>query len=243
MTNKDTAICLRKTDFSETSQVVTFFAKDAGKLAALAKGSRRKKSSFDGAIEVFSYGHIVYTQTATAKLATLTEFAQMPIFQFLSRSLTSLNSGLFAVELLDYFTENYDPHPNLFDSIVHFLSDVQMASDTSSALRLLILFQLTLLSEVGTRPLLSRCANCKIPYGSDWPFYYFSSIANGLICPDCEYSFADKIRLSPQTASVLADLKTITEANERTLKEIENTLISHFTELMHRRPKMAKYFR
>jgi DNA repair protein RecO (recombination protein O) len=173
MTNKDTAICLRKTDFSETSQVVTFFAKDAGKLAALAKGSRRKKSSFDGAIEVFSYGHIVYTQTATAKLATLTEFAQMPIFQFLSRSLTSLNSGLFAVELLDYFTENYDPHPDLFDSIVHFLSDVQTASDTSSALRLLILFQLTLLSEVGTRPLLSRCANCKIPYGSDWPFYYF----------------------------------------------------------------------
>ncbi len=70
MLNKDVAICLRKTDFSETSQVVTFFTKDAGKLAALAKGAKRKKSSFDGPIEVFSYGQIVYSQTPTARLAT-----------------------------------------------------------------------------------------------------------------------------------------------------------------------------
>lgn len=243
MTNKDTAICLRKADFSETSQVVTFFTKDVGKLAAIAKGAKRKKSSFDGPIEVFSYGHIVYIQTATAKLATLTEFAQMPIFQCLSNRLISLNGGLFAVELLDYFTENYDPHPDLFDSLVQFLTDVQTADGPASALRLLIIFQLTLLNEVGTKPLLARCANCKVPYDGNWPFYYFSSIANGLICPDCEFSFADKIRVSPQTAAVLANLKTITTANETILNEIEKILIAHFTELMHRKPKMAKYFR
>ena len=242
MTNKDTAICLRKADFSETSQVVTFFTKDAGKLAALAKGAKRKKSSFDGPIEVFSYGRIVYIQTATAKLATLTEFAQMPIFQYLSSRLISLNGGLFAVELMDYFTENYDPHPDLFDSLIQFLTDVQTAADPASALRLLIIFQLTLLNEVGTKPLLARCANCKVPYANNWPFYYFSSIANGLICPDCEFSFADKIRISPQMAAVIADLKTITTANETIIKEIEKILIAHFTELMHRKPKMAKYF-
>jgi DNA repair protein RecO (recombination protein O) len=242
MIHKDTAICLRKADFSETSQVVTFFTKDAGKLAALAKGAKRKKSSFDGPIEVFSYGQIVYTQTATAKLATLTEFCQLPVFQYLSSSLMSLNGGLFAVELMDFFTENYDPHPDLFDSLVQFLTDVQTAADSSSALRLLIIFQLTLLNEVGTKPLLARCANCKVPYSDNWPFYYFSSIANGLICPDCEFSFADKIRLGKQTAGVLADLKTISTANEPALKEIEKILISHFTELMHRKPKMAKYF-
>jgi DNA repair protein RecO (recombination protein O) len=243
MLDKDIAICLRKVDFSETSQVVTFFTRDAGKLAALAKGAKRKKSSFDGPIEVFSYGDIVYSQTPTAKLATLTEFVQKPVFQYLSSSLMSLNSGLFAIELMDYFTEDYDPHQNLFDSLIHFLTDVQTAADRSASMRLLIIFQLTLLNEFGIKPLLARCANCKVPFGADWPFFYFSSIGNGLICPDCEFSFADKIRISPNTASILADLKTISAANEVTLNEIEKILISHFTEQMHRRPKMAKYFR
>ncbi len=242
MLNKDIAICLRKTDFSETSQVVTFFARGVGKLAALAKGARRKKSSFDGAIEVFSYGDIVYLQTPTAKLATLTEFVQRPVFQYLSSSLMSLNGGLFAVELMDYFTENFDPHPDLFDSLIQFLTDVQVAADRSALMRLLIIFQLTLLNEVGTKPLLARCANCKTPFSDRWPHYYFSSIGNGLICPDCDFSFADKIRINPNTAAVLADLKTISTANEITLNEIEKILISHFTEQMHRRPKMAKYF-
>jgi len=243
MVHKDTAICLRKTDFSETSQVVTFFTKDAGKLGAMAKGSRRKKSSFDGPIEVFSYGHIVYSEKETAKLATLTEFTQMPVFQYLSSRLTFLNAGLFAVELLDFFTENHDPHPELFDSLIHFLTDIQTSPDKSSVYRLLIIFQLTLLNEVGTKPLLARCSNCKAPYSSGWPYYYFSSMGNGLICPDCESSFADKIRLAPDTAATIADLKTIAAANEATLREIEKVLIVHFTELMHRRPKMAKYFK
>jgi DNA repair protein RecO (recombination protein O) len=242
MLDKDIAICLRKTDYSETSQIVTFFTRDAGKLGAIAKGARRKKSSYDGPIEVFSYGEIVYSQRESAKLATLTEFHQRPIFQLLSRSLTTLNGGLFAVELLDFFTENYDPHPDLFDSIVHFLTDVQVAGGACGALRLLILFQLTLLNEIGSKPLLARCSNCKAPFNDGWPHYYFSSIGNGLICPDCEFSFPDKIRISPQTASVLADLKTIGTADEKILKEIEKILISHFTEMMHRRPKMAKYF-
>ena len=241
MTEKDIAICLRKADFSETSQVVTFFTKDAGKVAALAKGAKRKKSPFDGPVEVFSYGNIVYTQTPTAKLATLTEFSQMPVFQYLSRKMSSLNGGLFAVELTDFFTEDHDPHPDLFDSFIQFLTDIQTA-DPLSTLRLLIVFQLTLLNEVGTKPLLARCANCKTPFSDRWPFFYFSSTANGMICPDCEFSFADKIRITPQTAAVLADLKTITTANEAILKEIEKILIAHFTELMHRKPKMAKYF-
>ena len=149
---------------------------------------------------------------------------------------------MFAVELLDFFTENYDPHPDLFDSLIQFLTDVQVAEGKSGALRLLILFQLTLLNEVGTRPVLARCANCKVPFSDAWPHYYFSSTGNGLICPDCEVSFADKIRVSPQAAAVMADLKTIVTADEMILKEIEKVLVSHFTELMHRKPKMAKYF-
>ena len=70
---------------------------------------------------------------------------------------------------------------------------------------------------------------------------YFSSSANGLICKDCEASFPDKIRLTKMAANCLANVKLIAEADEKTLNEIEKILIFHFTEILGRPPKMAKY--
>ena len=71
--------------------------------------------------------------------------------------------------------------------------------------------------------------------------FYFSSSANGLICRDCEASFPDKLRLTHTAANCLSNLKLIAEAQEKTLNEIETVLIHHFTELLGRKPKMAKY--
>ena len=53
MLTKDTAICIRTVDYSETSQIVTFFTRAKGKLTAIAKGSKRPKSAFDGTVEIF----------------------------------------------------------------------------------------------------------------------------------------------------------------------------------------------
>ena len=53
MLNKDTAICIRALDYSESSQIVTFFTRATGKVDAIAKGSKRTGSRFDGPIEIF----------------------------------------------------------------------------------------------------------------------------------------------------------------------------------------------
>jgi DNA repair protein RecO (recombination protein O) len=71
---KDTAICIRAIDYSETSQILTFFTRDTGKIGAIAKGSKRPKSSFGGPFEIFSYGRIVFAESNKDKLSTLTEF-------------------------------------------------------------------------------------------------------------------------------------------------------------------------
>ncbi len=74
MITKDTAICIRAIDYSETSQILTFFTRDTGKIGAIAKGSKRPKSSFGGPFEIFSYGKIVFAESNKDKLSTLTEF-------------------------------------------------------------------------------------------------------------------------------------------------------------------------
>ncbi len=246
MLTKDSAICIRTVDFSETSQIVTFFARAAGKISAIAKGSKRPKSPFDGTIEILSHGRIVFSDSTKEKLAVLTEFESAyggPSFSPTRSNLFVLNCRLFAAELLDKMTDEHDPHPALFDSFLQFLQNTQNTPQKHEMITLLILFQLTLLKEVGLQPVLSYCVNCKTRYEkrdarSD---FYFSSSANGLICRDCEASFPDKIRLSKAAANSLSNLKLLAESQEKTLNEIEKFLVYHFTELLNRPPKMAKH--
>ena len=248
MLTKDLAICIRAVDYSETSQIVTFFTKETGKIAAIAKGSKRPKSAFDGPIEVFSHGRIVFSDSSREKLATLTEFESAyggPGFTGLRNNLFALNCCLFGAELLNNLTNEYDPHPELFDSFLQFLQDTNEGRGTRDerrkTLSLLILFQLTLLRETGLQPILNACANCKSDFSENWPQSYFSSSANGLICRDCEGSFPDKIRLTKTAANCLSNLKLLAQSEEQMLNEVEEVLIHHFTELFHKPPKMAKY--
>ena len=250
MLSKDLAICIRAVDYSETSQIVSFFTRDTGKISVIAKGSKRPRSAFDGPIEIFSTGRIVFSHAPERKLATLTEFEprpgrvskyEMPGVRY-ELGLYALNCSYFAAELLNHLTDEYDPHPELFDDFAQFLQDTAEAPDRVTALALLIFFQLSLLKQVGVKPILNACANCKCRYGPGWSETYFSSSANGLVCRDCEDSFPDKIMLSAEAANILADLKLIAKADEKMLKEIERTLVYHFTELLHRPPRMAKHF-
>jgi len=243
MLTKDTAICIRTTDYSETSQIVTLFTRATGKISAIAKGSKRPKSAFDGPLEIFSYGQIVFSDSSREKLATLTEFQQQPGFADLANNLFALNCCLFGAELVNSLTHDYDPHPELFDAFLQFLQNANEHQEHRNVLTLLILFQFTLLREIGLMPILNSCANCKTRYErratSDECF--FSSSANGLICGDCEASFPDKIKLSQNALDCLANVKLLAEAQEKTLDEIQQVLVKHFTEILHRPPKMAKY--
>jgi DNA repair protein RecO (recombination protein O) len=247
MLTKDLAICIRAIDYSETSQIVSFFTRATGKIDAIAKGSKRPKSSFDGPIEVLSHGNIVFVDSGGEKLATLTEFQQQPALINLRNNLFMMYACLFAAELMNNLTHDYDPHPELFDGFLEFLHNANEQDSTSDQRRdilaLLILFQLTLLREIGLQPILSHCVNCKTSHESRaiGREIYFSSSANGLICRDCEPGFPDKIRLTKAASACLAAFKQIPGSAEKTLKEIEKVLVQHLTGLLGRTPKMARH--
>ncbi|MBP8302960.1 MAG: DNA repair protein RecO [Phycisphaerae bacterium] len=235
---KDQAICIRATDFSETSQVVTFFARDHGKVAVLAKGAKRPRSPFGGPIERFSHGGLVFADSPHARLATLTEFLpRCDLVRGLSGKISAYHAALLATELLDGLTHDRDPHPVLHDRFLHFLQEVLAGP---AVLGLLIRFQWVLLKEIGLQPVVDACVNCRTPYATTWPACSFSSSANGLVCRDCEGAFADRLCLTPRTAQTLAQIDCLTSASPSVLQDMERLLLGHFTQILHRRPKSAE---
>src|ERR1051325_8908634 len=58
----DDAVCLRVTDFSETSQIVGLFTRRHGLVPMIAKGAKRqtKKNSMSGPLDLLTSGEVVF---------------------------------------------------------------------------------------------------------------------------------------------------------------------------------------
>ena len=248
MLTKDQAVCIRVVDYSETSQVASFFTRQTGKVAVIAKGAKRTPWPFGGPIEMFSCGAIAFSDSSRDKLATLVEFeplAGVVDSSVLTGDIFILNCCLFACELMNILTKDYDPHPGLFDGLLGFLGDISRsklnAPGRSRGLVPLIAFQLNLLREIGLCPVFDHCVNCKNSFSGRWPEVYFSGAAGGLICKDCQGPFPDKTGLTGQAVKCLVDSKSLASAEDRTLRQIEGILVNYITGTLGRPPKMAKY--
>jgi len=197
---QDQAVCIRSRDYSETSQIVTLFGRQTGKLHALAKGSRRPNSKFGGGIDLLTAGEIFFVPSrGESNLATLTEFELQQAYPHLRRNLLSLHCSEYIAALLAEFTEDCDPHVRLFEALTDTL---QQLSQTNRPELTLLNFELILLREIGLAPVWDRCSCCSRPISSD-PNLYFSSQNSGMICRDCEPAIMEKRLLEPQVLTIL----------------------------------------
>ncbi len=200
----DQAVVLRLSDYSESSQIVSLFTASAGLVRLIAKGSRRgTRKRFAAGLDLLEYGEVSYAPPrGDAGLGTLTEWVQRDAFTTLRRELRRQYGGLYAVELVSKLTEEYDPHPDLFDALLQLLrrlaadeTDARQAPRTAAgAAAAIVRFQGALLRAIGYAPTLRHCADCGRPRVRG-TLAHFSSTAGGLICRDCEMHHTEKRRI------------------------------------------------
>src|SRR5215211_6189472 len=74
----DRCICLRKVEYSETSQILTLFGRENGVVKVIAKGVHRTTkqgaSKFGGGIDLLDLGQGVFTLDLSKNMGTLTEW-------------------------------------------------------------------------------------------------------------------------------------------------------------------------
>lgn len=147
---KDQAVCIRLSDWSETSQVVTLLTQTHGKIRGLAKGSRRLSPSsiakFSGGFELLTAGQIVATTKPSSDLATLTEWDLQQPHVHLRRDLMAQYMGLYAADLSNALLADHDTHQRSHDALFELLSALEPAATRQAAL---LRFQWTLLSDAG----------------------------------------------------------------------------------------------
>jgi len=239
---KALALVLRTTDWSETSRIATLWTREFGKVRALAKGGRRLKSNFESALDLLTLCSIVFLRKSSGSLDLLTEAQVAERFGQLRQNLQALYAGYYIAELLSDWTEDYDPHPVLFDEAVATLR--QLGSPGVVTGPRLARFEMVLLRELGYSPALTACAACGSPV-NDAPMA-FSPSAGGMLCPRCAEKVRDRFAVSPATWQALRALSEPGEAWQEAWEakvrgEIRQLLGRYVTYLLGRRPRLLPY--
>lgn len=245
MSDKTDAIVIRQADFSESSRVVTFFTRDFGKIAMLAKGGRRQKNPFDSALDLLAESSIVFLQKQSA-LSLLTEASLKARFRPPADDLAILYAGYYVSELLDALMEEADPHITLYDQTALTLAALVTGQ---RRLRVVSRFELTLLREFGQCPMFDECLACgRSTLDSEQERFVHWVLQGGVLCENCRVESFQARQLSPTTFQLLRrladyedDMSDVNAISKKHVVELRSVLDQLVAYAMAKKPKMSRY--
>jgi DNA repair protein RecO (recombination protein O) len=175
-------VCLRRVDYSNTSQVAAFLTARAGRISVLAKGvTRAPRGGVRTALDILSRYEIVYTTRRSGSLHNLTYrwLRERPYRP--GAGLEGLLCSYYAAELVLHFVPEEMPCPDLYDAFVRALRGFRSGERLGTGV---LLLELAVLKEHGSCPAFGSCVECGGPLPPRGAVA-FSSAAGGPLCPRC----------------------------------------------------------
>jgi len=188
------AIVLRRHDLAERDRILTVFAKETGKISAVAKGARRPGSKLSGSTEPGTYSKMLVS--AGRNLDVIGQVEIVESFPGIRREIGAVAHMVYLLELTNQFTEERVPNPDLFDTLLSALYVLEGGTDPEITARY---FELHLLSNLGYSPRFDSCLRCGRETRRQR--VAFSPSTGGVVCLECGSPPEDSIYIPGAAAS------------------------------------------
>jgi DNA repair protein RecO (recombination protein O) len=219
MTTKNmTAIVLKVSDLGESDKIVTFYSKQAGKMAGIAKGAKRSKKRFSNKLEIFSCLEVIYDDRGRSGLVRIAEAELLTPFMGLREDYDRYVSGALACELIYYWSRDYDADKNIFNLLLWALQSIDRGRSPNMVQ---IFFQVKLYTLLGYKLHLSGCIKCKNSGPAGMP-YVFHPGRHGLLCKSCAPAFVTR-EMAPLA---LNTIKLLQHAQDLPMEKLERLRFS-----------------
>ena len=238
---KSTAVVIGSFALGESDRVVTFFSREYGKVRGVARASRRPRSRFMGALELFTVGELVFFDTGRSDLLRIDHFDVVRPLARLREDLERLGHASWIVECVTKLTEERDPHAALYGLLTRGLRTME----TTPAGRVALAFVARCLDVTGHRPRLDACVEC----GRQVPFPRARLGEGGLVCETCAPGLPALVPISPAAISALERLRAsawdvaVATPLGRVEGELKAVLEAHMTRLVGHAPRATKFLR
>jgi len=192
------AVVIRQRSFGEADQVIVLFTRERGKLAAVAKSSRKSLSKLAGGLQLFY--HLRALLAAGRSLDVITQVQPIDTFLHLREDMVRFAHACYLCELVDSLTEEQAPDEMVFELLIEGLRALDGAGDPSTIARG---FELRLFTHLGYGPELDLCVSCGAKVkGKELGF---SAPGGGVLCGRCRAADG----ATPLTGSALQAMKDL----------------------------------
>lgn len=165
----------------ETDKVITLFSAERGILRAVAKGARKPGSKIAGRADVLNVNKLLLATGRTFEIISQAE--TIDTFPKLRQDLVRLSYGLYYAELTQHFGQGLgDESESFFEHLCWSLGQQAQAEEEAASLSLT--FELYLLEQLGYKPEVDYCVNCREPL-TDYKIALFHYEMGGIVCETC----------------------------------------------------------
>jgi DNA repair protein RecO (recombination protein O) len=195
------AVAIRRVQYGDNDLILTFFSRDRGKLAAIAKSAKKSRRRFAGVLELFSALSIVCTTGRRGGMPVLQEASLVDPHAAIRSDISRTAYASYWVELVDKWMEDYQRQDQVYRLIRFALAE--LGGGERNPAELSILFQMKFLSLAGLAPNLTQCGGCRRPIGEMQEPLGFSMDRGGVMCRACRTPGEPIRPLAPGTLKLL----------------------------------------
>lgn len=196
------AIVLHGFDYMESSRIVRLATRELGVVTALARGVRRPRSRFGGALDLYTGGTAQLSVRPGRDMQTLTAFDVTRSRHQLASSLARFTAAAAFTELALRFLGD-QPEPGAFEALERTLDTLAVSSPEDAGAAVLG-GAWHLVGEMGFAPAVAECAHCQEAIPPAEPAV-FSHLAGGALCARCAARAPGGRTLPPSARGALAD--------------------------------------
>lgn len=176
MQKKIEGIIVSTVDYKESSKIINIFTKEDGIVGVIAKGSKNLKNSLRATTTILSYG-IFYLNYRENSVSTLIEVDIIDYFKEIRKDIYKTNYSLYLLELATQVYKQ-ERNKNIYEILIIGLKKINEGFDAGVVTNII---ELKLLENLGIKPNLNHCVNCK----NKFDIVTISSYKGGYLCKNC----------------------------------------------------------
>lgn len=152
------SLILKSYPLAEADKIVVFLTRSHGLVRGVAKGAKRLKSRFGGALEPFSIVDLTFFQKEERELVSISQVELKKSFFEQASSPVYLQKFAYLAELLNEFNPPHEPNERLYRMA---RISLETAVEHPNNLEAVVLyFELWLLRLAGYLPFWGKCSGC-----------------------------------------------------------------------------------
>ncbi len=229
---KTNAFLLGKLNYGESSKILKLYTESAGKISAMAKGSRSMKSGRGNILDYFNLIEIIYYSKPNREIQVISSYELLEHYNELTADFLKNVYASAVIELTSVIVPENEPDKKLFEALKRMLSLMNLRN---AATKLLFSkYFLFIIKHAGYEFSFDTCEGCGKVFGQE---SLFADIDSGNYCAECSRDRKISFHFTPELLNLLKCISRKNFDNQYNESDLDKIITFMEKFLIHHLPE------